>query len=110
MEIQAAVDRGEITEARGNQISSRLATMTFGLGRWSNSWVRMVADDYEAAENRRTTRRRKKAKDYGEPPKLFDIDLSGGSDEKSASFLLINQVSATQSCHKKTVSETHFLS
>lgn len=103
MEIQAAVDRGEITQARGNQISSRLATMTFGLGRWSNSWVRMVADDYEAAENRRTTRRRKKAKDYGEPPKLFDIDLSGGIDEKSASFSLINQVSTTQTCRKNGI-------
>jgi hypothetical protein len=79
VEIQQAVDRGEITARRGEQLNVRLDTMTWSMGRWSASWLTLLSDDLAERSNpmygRTGGRRRRKARDLGPVPKLYEFEM-----------------------------------
>lgn len=104
VEIQQAVDRGEITARRGEQLNVRLDTMTWSMGRWSASWLTLLSDDLAERSNpmygRTGGRRRRKARDLGPVPKLYEFEMKEEKENRHGrASVYSNELPAYQVSH-----------
>jgi hypothetical protein len=104
VEIQQAVDRGEITARRGEQLNVRLDTMTWSMGRWSASWLTLLSDDLAERSNpmygRTGGRRRRKARDLGPVPKLYEFEMKEEKENRDGrASVYSNELPAYQVSH-----------